>query len=85
MYLYSDEVKRLREERESQAAELAQLREELRIAQEENEERQREVERLQIEKQQQVSRHLFFAFILCSCLHANNVCAIDIIGGEGVS
>ena len=66
MYLYSDEVKRLREERESQAAELAQLREELRIAQEEKEERQREVERLQIEKQQQVSRHLFFAFVFCS-------------------
>ena len=66
MYLYSDEVKRLREERESQAAELAQLREELRIAQEEKEERQREVERLQIKKQQQVIRHLFFAFVLCS-------------------
>ena len=66
LYLYSDEVKRLREERESQAAELAQLREELRIAQEEKEEQQREVERLQIEKQQQASRHLFFAFVLCS-------------------
>ena len=66
MYLYSDEVKRLREERESQAAELAQLREELRIAQEEKEDKQREVERLQIEKQQQVSRHLSFVFVLYS-------------------
>ena len=76
MYLYSDEVKRLREERESQAAELAQLREELRIAQEEKEDKQREVERLQIEKQQQVSRHyfvlcfhsLFFVFMLTTCV-----------------
>ena len=67
MYLYSDEVKRLREERESQAAELAQLREELRIAQEEKEERQREVERLQIEKQQQVSRPWFFVLSSSSC------------------
>lgn len=48
----SEEVKKLKEEKESHEAQMARLKEELRLAQKESEEKARELERLQEEKKQ---------------------------------